>query len=84
MGIFRGMQTRAWKLVAHIPGLDGKPGWREYYVVRDTGQMQAVATLIKRRPELADCRIEPRGEASEGFMDWVEPDNDVFQVVVMS
>jgi hypothetical protein len=26
-GIFAGMQKKPWKIIAHIPGLDGTPAW---------------------------------------------------------
>jgi hypothetical protein len=28
-----GMQNRPWKVIAHVSGLDGNPGWREYFIV---------------------------------------------------
>ena len=73
------MQKRSWKLIAHVPGLDEKPAWKEYFLVRDAGQMQAVAALLRARTDLADCRIEQKGEAGRDLVDWLEPDSDVFR-----
>lgn len=78
------MKTRSWKLIAHIDGLDGAPGWQEYFLVRETGQMEAVAALLRSRPDLASSRIEPRGEAGPDLIDWLQPDSDVFQIMVVS
>jgi hypothetical protein len=78
------MQKKPWRLIAHIPGLDGKAGFHEYFIVRDTERMTAVATLLKARPDLGKARIEIKGEASQDFLDWLQPDSDVFQVMVLS
>lgn len=81
-----GMQKKPWKLIAHIPGLDGSAGFLEYFIVRNAKQMGAVATLLKARPDLEGVRVEAKGEASQDFLDWLqpEPDGDVFQVMVVS
>ena len=76
------MQKKPWKLVAHIPGLDG-PGWREYFIVRETERMPAIAALLRARPDLDEARIEVKGEAGQDFLDWLEPDSDVFSIMVV-
>jgi hypothetical protein len=37
---------KPWKIVVHIQGVDGKPSWKEYFIVRDTDGQAALATLI--------------------------------------
>jgi hypothetical protein len=80
------MQKKPRKLIAHIPGLDGKAGFHEYFIVQDTERMGAVATLVKARPDLVEARIEVKGEASQDFLDWLQPEpgRDVFQIMVLS
>lgn len=79
-----GMQKKPWKLIAHIPGLDGKPGFQEYFIVRDVNRTDSVASLLKARPDLGEANIEVKGEAGQDLLDWLQPDNDVFQVMVVS
>jgi hypothetical protein len=79
-----GMQRRAWKIIVRVPGLEGKPGWNEYFVVKDSDRMSALAALLRARPDLASYAHEFQGEASQDFFDWVEPDKDVFCVMVLS
>jgi hypothetical protein len=79
-----GMQRRAWKIVIHIPGLDNKLGWTEYFLVRDSDRMSALAALWRARPDLASHSYEFKGEASQDFLDWIHPDKDVFSIMVLS
>jgi hypothetical protein len=69
------MQRRAWKIIVRVPGLEGKPGWNEYFVVKDSDRMSALAALLRARPDLVSYAYEFQGEASQDFFDWVEPDN---------
>jgi hypothetical protein len=78
------MTKKPWKLIAHIPGLDDKPGWHEYFIVRDSDRMGAKAALLRTLPDLEDANIEIKGEAGEGFLDWLQPDKDVFSIIVVS
>jgi hypothetical protein len=78
------MQKKPWKLIAHIPGLDGKLGSQEYFIVREINQYNAVATLLRVRRDLVQSPIVVKGEAGQGFLDWLQPDRDVFQVMVVS
>jgi hypothetical protein len=78
------MQRRAWKIILRVPGLDGKSGWNEYFIVKDSDRMSALAALLRARPDLANYAYEFKGEASQDFFDWVEPDKDVFCVMVLS
>jgi hypothetical protein len=78
------MQKKPWKIIAHIPGLDGSPGRHEYFIVREIDRANALATLLRARPDLAEGASEIMGEASQDLLDWLQPDNDVFQVMVVS
>ena len=78
------MQKKPWKLIAYIEGLDGKPGWQEYFLVRDVDRYAAIATLLKGRPDLGNPRVEVKGGASPDFLDWIQPDKDVFSIMVVS
>jgi len=78
------MQKPFWKVIASIPGLEGKPDILEYFVVREVDRMPAVAALLKSRPDLGQARIQVKGEAGQDFLDWLEPDADVFRVMAVS
>jgi hypothetical protein len=78
------MQKKPWKLIARIPGLDGKSGRHEYFIVRESERMAAIARLLRARPDLEEANIEIKGEASESFLDWLQPDKDVFSIMVVS
>jgi hypothetical protein len=78
------MQRRAWKIILRVPGLDGKSGWNEYFIVKDSDRMSARAALLRARPDLANYAYEFKGEASQDLLDWVQPDKDVFCVMVVS
>jgi hypothetical protein len=78
------MQKQSWKFIAHIPGIDGRPGWLEYFVVRETSAVPALAALIKARPDLAKVRCESKGHADQDFLDWLQPDQDVFSIMALS
>jgi hypothetical protein len=77
------MQKKPWKLIAHIEGPDGPLGFREYFLVRDVDRYAAIATLLKGRPDLGNPRVEVKGGASPGFLDWIQPDKDVFSIRVV-
>ena len=78
------MQKKPWKLVAHIEKSDGRPDSREYFLVRDVDRYAAIATLLKGRPDLGNPRVEVKGGASPDFLDWIQPDKDVFSIRVVS
>jgi hypothetical protein len=78
------MQRRAWKIIVRVPGLDERPGWNEYFIIKDSDRMSALAALLRARPDLANYPYEFMGEASQDFLDWVQPDKDVFYVMVVS
>jgi hypothetical protein len=78
------MQRRAWKIVVSVPGLDGKSGWNEYFIVKDSDRMSARAALLRARPDLASYAYDFKGEASQDLLDWVQPDKDVFCVMAVS
>ena len=78
------MQKKPWKLIAHIEKSDGRPGCQEYFLVRDVDRYAAIATLLKGRPDLGNPRVEVKGGASPGFLDWIQPDKDVFSIRVAS
>ena len=46
--------------------------------------MSALAALLRARPDLASYAYEFKGEASQDLLDWVQPDKDVFCVMVVS
>jgi hypothetical protein len=79
-----GMPKKLWKIIAHIPGLDGEPGWQEYFVVREVDRVSAIATLLRNRPDLEEAACEVKGEAGPDFLDWLQPDKDVFSIMVVS
>jgi hypothetical protein len=78
------MQKKPWKLVAHIEKSDDRPGRQEYFLVRDADRYAAIATLLKERPDLGNPRVEVKGGASPDFLDWIQPDKDVFSIRVVS
>ena len=78
------MRKKPWKLVAHIEESGGKPGRREYFLVRDVDRYAAIATLLKGRPDLGNPRIEVKGGANPDFLDWIQPDKDVFSIRVVA
>ncbi len=79
------MEKKLWKLIANVPGTAGKPGWREYYVVREVDEQNAMVALLSTRTDLqAAATIELRGQADQAFIEWVQPDRDVFQIMVVS
>lgn len=83
-GHIGGMRKKPWKLIAYIEGLDGKSGSQEYFLVRDVDRYAAIATLLKGRPDLGTSRVEVKGGASPDFLDWIQPDKDVFSIMVLS
>jgi hypothetical protein len=79
------MEKKLWKLIANVPGIAGKPGLKEYYVVREVDEQNALVALLTTRTDLqASATIELRGQADQAFIEWVQPDRDVFQIVVVS
>lgn len=57
-------------------------GRRAYFIVRATDQPSAMATLFQIRPDLAGTTTcEVKGEASQDFLDWLQPDKDVFSII---
>jgi hypothetical protein len=54
------------------------------FLVRDSDRMSALAALLRGRPDLASHSYEFRGEASQDFLDWIQPDKDVFSIMVLS
>jgi hypothetical protein len=79
------MEKKLWKLIANLPGIAGKPGLKEYYVVREADEQNAIAALLSARADLqAAATTELRGQADHAFIEWVQPDRDVFQVMVVS
>ena len=79
------MEKKLWKLIANMPGIAGKPGLKEYYVVREVDEQTAMAALLSTRVDLQGAAtIELRGQADQAFIEWVQPDRDVFQVMVAS
>jgi hypothetical protein len=77
------MQKKPWKLIAHIEKSDGRAGREEYFLVRDVDRYAAIATLLKGRPDLGNPRVEVKGGASPDFLDWIQPDKDVFSIRVV-
>ena len=78
------MRKKPWKLVAQIEESDGRPSWQEYFLVRDVDRYAAIATLLKGRPDLGNPSVEVKGGASPDFLDWIQPDKDVFSITVVS
>jgi len=75
---------KPWKIIARIPALDDSPGCHEHFIVRATDRHAAVATLRKARTDLLDVACEVKGEAGQDFLDWLQPDKDVFSIMVVS
>jgi len=84
VGAHIGRMKKPWKIVVHIQGVDGKPSWKEYFIVRDTDGQAALATLRSVRPDLLYFLSEVKGEATQDFLDWIQPDKDVFSIMVVS
>jgi hypothetical protein len=40
--------------------------------------------LLKARPDLGEAKIDLKGEASQDILEWLQPDSDMFQVMVLS
>jgi hypothetical protein len=60
-------------------------GLKEYYVVREVDEQNALVALLSTRTDLqASATIELRGQADQSFIEWVQPDRDVFQIMVVS
>ena len=78
------MRKKPWKLIAYVEGADGKSGSQEYFLVRDVDRYAAIAALLKSRPDLENSRVEVKGGASPDFLDWIQPDKDVFSIMVVS
>jgi hypothetical protein len=79
------MEKKLWKLIANIPGIAGRPGWSEYFLVREVDEQNAIVALLSARNDLQSAAtIELRGQADQTFIEWVQPDQDVFQIMVVS
>ena len=79
------MEKKFWKLIADLPGRAGEPGWKEYYVVREVDEQNAIVALLSIRTDLRDrATIALQGQADPALIEWIQPDRDVFQVVVLS
>lgn len=53
--------------------------------VREADEQNAISALLRPRADLqAAATIELRGQADQAFIEWVQPDRDVFQVMVVS
>jgi hypothetical protein len=78
------MQKKPWKIVAYTERLGGGLGSQEYFIVRELNAHAAIATLQTVRTDLLAARCEVKGEASGDFLDWLQPDEDVFSIVVLS
>jgi hypothetical protein len=78
------MQKKPWKITAYTERLGGGPGSQEYFVVRELNPHAAIATLQTVRTDLLDARCEVKGEASADLLDWLQVDDDVFSIMVLS
>jgi hypothetical protein len=78
------MQKKPWKIIAYTERLGGGPGSQEYFVVRELNPHAAIATLQTVRTDLLDARCEVKGEASADLLDWLQVDDDVFSIMVLS
>src|ERR1700758_1120070 len=67
------MEKKLWKLIANVPGIAGKPGVKEYYVVRAVDEQNAIVALLCARADLQAATVELRGEADQAFIEWVQP-----------
>jgi hypothetical protein len=61
------MQKKPWKLIAHIEESDGRPGCREYFLVRDVDRYAAIATLLKGRPDLGNLELKSKVARAQTF-----------------
>jgi hypothetical protein len=80
----KAMEKKLWKLIANVPGIAGKPGVKEYYLVREVDEQNAIVALLCARADLQAATVELRGQADQAFIEWVQPNRDVFQVMVVS
>jgi len=74
---------KPWQILAHTERLGGGPGSREYFIVRAPDAEAAVRLLHIFRTDLADARIEVRGEAKPETVDWLGVDKDVYSIAVV-
>ena len=54
------MEKKLWKLIANVPGIAGKPGLKEYYVVREVDEQNAGDVPIAvelRRADVAGMNV---------------------------
>jgi hypothetical protein len=77
-------KKRPWKIIAYTERLGGGLGSQEYFIVRELNPHAAIATLQTVRTDLLDTRCEVKGEASADFLDWLQVDEDVFSIMVLS
>jgi hypothetical protein len=82
--ICRMEKKRPWKIIAYTERLGGGLGSQEYFIVRELNPHAAIATLQTVRTDLLDTRCEVKGEASADFLDWLQVDQDVFSIMVLS
>jgi hypothetical protein len=52
----KAMEKRPWKLIANVPGIAGKPGVKEYYVVRAVDEQNAIVACALGRSSGCDSR----------------------------
>jgi hypothetical protein len=78
------MQKKPWQIIAHIERLGGGDGSMEYFIVQAPDADAAVKLLHIFRTDLADARIEVRGEAKPGTFDWLGVDVDVYSIAVVA
>jgi hypothetical protein len=77
------VQKKPWKIIAYTDRLGGGPGSREYFIVRAPDADAAVRLLHIFRTDLADAKIEVRGEARADAVDWLGVDRDVYSIAVV-
>jgi hypothetical protein len=53
-------------------------------VVREVDEQNAIVALLCARADLQAATVELRGQADQAFIEWVQPNRDVFQVMVVS
>jgi hypothetical protein len=56
---------KSWKIMVHVQGMDGKPGWKEYFIVSDTDKQEAMRSFRRARPDLLNYFGEVVGQATQ-------------------
>jgi hypothetical protein len=76
---------KVWRILALIPRADGGDPAREYYFVAIDDQAEAMATLRRCDPDLADAELSIHSETTLDEVEWAGiKAGDVFCFMIVS